>query len=150
MNEKAKRVVPAGEQDRVSRSLLAWLNTCPLIPTEIDLIQYEYLPDAAPAMAMSSIQAAYIVEKYITGDYQAEYQFKLIYRVAPGSSNDKRLKADETLNAIGAWAQTERPDIGAGKQVIRVEPTTQASLFARYEGGEEDHQILFTMTYEVR
>lgn len=150
MSEKVKRTVPAGEQDRVSRSLLAWLNTCPLIPTDVDLIQYEYLPDTAPAMAMSSIQAAYIIEKYITGEYQAEYQFKLIYRVAPGSSNDKRLKADETLNAIGDWAQTDRPDIGEDKRVIRVEPTTQASLFARYEGGEEDHQILLKMNYEVR
>lgn len=151
MAEKEKRTVPVGEQDRVSRNLLAWLNTCPSIPDDIDLIQFEYLPDHAPSMALSTIQAAYILQSYITGGYLAEYQFKLIYRVNPGNSNDKRLKADELLNDIGDWAQNtaERPDIGEGKHVTRVEPTTRAALFARYESGEEDHQILMTLQYEV-
>lgn len=101
-------------------------------------------------MALSTIQAAYIVKKYILGGYQAEYQFKVIYRMKPGNSNDKRLKADETLNALGDWAARETPpDIGDGRRVIRIEPTTRSSLFAIYENGDEDHQILMKMNYEV-
>lgn len=101
-------------------------------------------------MALSTIQAAYIVKKYILGGYQAEYQFKVIYRMKPGNSNDKRLKADELLNALGDWAASEAPpDIGDGRRVIRIEPTTRSSLFAVYENGDEDHQILMKMNYEV-
>ena len=101
-------------------------------------------------MALSTIQAAYIVKKYILGGYQAEYQFKVIYRMKPGNSNDKRLKADETLNALGDWAASEKPPaIGDGRKVIRIEPTTRSSLFAVYENGDEDHQILMKMNYEV-
>lgn len=114
------------------------------------MIRFEFLPADAPAMALSTIQAAYIVQKYILGGYQAEYQFKIIYRIKPGNSNDKRLKADETLNALGDWAASkEPPNIGDGRRVIRIEPTTRSSLFAVYENGDEDHQILMKMNYEV-
>ena len=146
--EQTKKTVSAAEEDQVSRKLLAWLNTFPSKP--VDLIRFEFLPADTEAMALSTIQAAYITKKYILGGYQAEYQFKLIYRVKPGNSNDKRLKADELLNELGDWAASApRPDIGVGRKVIRVEPTTRSSMFATYENGDEDHQILMKLTYEV-
>ena len=74
----------------------------------------------------------------------------MIYRLKPGNSNDKRLRADEILNALGDWVSSEAmPDIGEGRRVIRIEPTTRSSLFAMYENGDEDHQILMKMEYEV-
>lgn len=145
--EKIKNTVSSVEEDQVSRKLLVWLNTFPEKP--VDLIRFEFLPADTEAMAMSTIQAAYIVRKYILGGYQAEYQFKLIYRVKPGSSMDKRLKADETLNALGDWVSGKRPDIGEGKRVISIKPTTRSSMFAVYENGDEDHQILMKLNYEV-
>lgn len=152
--EQIKKAVSAAEEDQVSRNLLVWLNTFPNKPDDVDLIRFEFLPADAPGMAMSTIQAAYIVKKYILGGYQAEYQFKVIYRVKPGNSNDKRLKADEMLNEIADWAEmfsgiNSEPYIGADKRVIRIEPTTRSSLFAVYENGDEDHQILMKMNYEV-
>lgn len=147
--EPVKKTVSAAEEDQVSRNLLIWLNTFPHKPDDVDLIRFEFLPADAPGMAMSTIQAAYIVKRYILGGYLAEYQFKVIYRVKPGNSNDKRLKADEMLNALGDWALTGKPDIGADKRVIRIEPTTRSSMFASYENGDEDHQILMKMNYEV-
>lgn len=145
--EQSKKTIPAAEEDQISRKMLVWLNTFPQKP--VDVIRFEFLPADSAAMAMSTIQAAYIVKKYILGGYQAEYQFKVIYRIKPGNSNDKRLKADELLNALGDWALTQTPDIGTGRRVIRVEPTTRSSLFAMYENGDEDHQILMKMNYEV-
>lgn len=97
---------------------------------------------------MSTIQSAYKVLEYITGGYKAEYQFKIIYRVIPGNSTDKRLQADALLNKLGTWATQHKPDLSPLVSV-RVEPTTQASLFAMYENGDEDHQILMKLTYEV-
>ena len=145
--EQSKKTIPAAEEDQISRKMLVWLNTFPQKP--VDLIRFEFLPADSAAMAMSTIQAAYIVKKYILGGYQAEYQFKVIYRIKPGNSDDKRLKADELLNALGDWALTQTPDIGTGRRVIRVEPTTRSSLFAMYDNGDEDHQILMKMNYEV-
>lgn len=145
--EQIKKAVPSAEEDQISRKMLVWLNAFPQKP--VDVIRFEFLPADSPAMAMSTIQAAYIVKKYILGGYQAEYQFKVIYRIKPGNSNDKRLKADELLNALGDWALTQTPDIGTGRRVIRVEPTTRSSLFAMYDNGDEDHQILMKMNYEV-
>lgn len=144
---QVKKAVSAAEEYQVSRKLLVWLNTYPEKP--VDLIRFEFLPADTTAMAMSTIQAAYILKKYIIGGYKAEYQFKLIYRIKPGNSNDKRLKADELLDALGDWTIGQRPDIGEGKTVVSVEPTTRSSLFAVYENGDEDHQILMKLTYEV-
>ena len=144
---QVKKAVSAAEEYQVSRKLLVWLNTYPEKP--VDLIRFEFLPADTTAMAMSTIQAAYILQKYILGGYKAEYQFKLIYRIKPGNSNDKRLKADELLDALGDWTIGQRPDIGGGKTVVSVEPTTRSSLFAVYENGDEDHQILMKMNYEV-
>ena len=144
---QVKIAVSAAEEYQVSRKLLVWLNTYPEKP--VDLIRFEFLPADTTAMAMSTIQAAYIMQKYILGGYKAEYQFKLIYRIKPGNSNDKRLKADELLDALGDWTIGQRPDIGEGKTVVSVEPTTRSSLFAVYENGDEDHQILMKLTYEV-
>ncbi len=144
---QVKKTVPAAEEDQVTRKLLAWLNTYPNKP--VDLIRFEFLPADAESMALSTIQSAYIVKKYILGGYLAEYQFKVIYRLKAGSGNDLRLRADELLNALGDWVNGKRPDIGQGKCVVSLEPTTRASLLYLYENGDEDHQILMKLTYEV-
>lgn len=144
---QVKKAVPAAEEDQVTRKLLAWLNTFPNKP--VDLIRFEFLPADSEAMALSTIQSAYIVKKYILGGYLAEYQFKVIYRLKADSGNDLRLRADELLNALGDWVSGKRPDIGQGKCVVSLEPTTRASLLYPYKNGDEDHQILMKLTYEV-
>lgn len=150
--EKPKILASSEEVDRISRSMLIWANTFPDKP--VTVIKYEFLDiDEASgddtAMALSTIQGTYITRQYIIGGYQAEYQFKLIYRIKPGNSNDKRLQADEMLNSFGDWARTQKPDLGKGINALRVEPTTQSSKFAQYKDGYEDYQILMRLTYEV-
>lgn len=139
--------VPGAEEDKVTRALLSWLNEYPDKP---ETINFEYLEDDAPSMAMSLIQGVYKTRRYILGGYEAECQFKLIYRLQP-SNNNQRLAADETLNAIADWATTrpDGPEIGYGRKFRRMVSNTRAALFGRYENGDEDHQILMTMTYEV-
>ena len=146
--DKPIEFVPAKEEDQISRKLLAWLNTFPDVPLSIDLIGYEFMDAGAPGMSMSLVQSAYVVERFIHGPYIAEYQFKIIYRTKP-SSPGGRLDADEMLDALGGWAAGQTPDIGEGLEVQELEQTTRSSLFARIEGGWEDHQIFFRMTYLV-
>ena len=144
----SKVLVSQMEQEKISRILLAWLNQYPELP--VARLDYEYLRDDSVGLALSTIQAAYKTASYILGGYQAQYQFKLIYRIQP-DDNDDRLKADELLNKMGDWAagRKDRPDLGEGAVCLKIEATTRSSLFARYENGDEDHQILMNMIYEV-
>lgn len=151
-SNKPRSLVAAEEVDKISRSMLVWANTFPDKP--VTVIKYEFLDvdeisGDETGMALSTIQGTYITRQYIIGGYQAEYQFKIIYRIKPGNSNDKRLQADEMLNRFGDWARTQKPDLGDGINALKVEPTTQSSKFAAYEGGYEDYQILMRLTYEV-
>ena len=148
--QKPGMLAAAEEVDKISRSMLVWANTFPEKP--VDIIKYEFLSadqGDETGMALSTIQGTYITRRFITGGYQGEYQFKLIYRIKPGRSNDKRLEADELLNHFGDWARHNLPDLGGEIGALRVEPTTQSSKFAAYEDGYEDYQILMKLTYEV-
>lgn len=146
-DKKQRQLVAAAEEQKISRAMMAWVNTYPALP--VGIVNFEQLKADAASMALSTIQGAYIRRRFILGGHEGEYQFKLIYRLKPGTSNDARLKADELLNAIGEWAEQNPPEIGEGIRVRRVEATARSSLFAVYENGEEDHQILMRMIYEV-
>ncbi len=147
--QRTRSLVAAKEVEKISRAMLIWANTFPEKPC---MIRYEFLDagnGAETGMALCTIQGAYITRQYILGGYQAEYQFKLVYRIRPGDSNDRRLQADELLNRFGDWARTQKPDLGDGITARRVEATTRSSKFAAFEDGYEDYQILMKLTYEV-
>lgn len=147
MSDKPIVLASAEETGQISRTLLAWLNDYPDLP--VDTINFEFLGDPK-SMALSTVQGAYKTAQYITGGYTAEYQFKIVYRVY-GESNNAILSADETLDKIASWAveRADKPDIGEGRTVTRIVINSLSSLFARYEEGGEDHQVLMTLTYEV-
>lgn len=152
-NNNAPRV-PVGtvEREKIDRNVLSWLNQFPGLPGDIsrDMVTPEphMLPDI-PGMALSTITTAYINRRYILGGYQADYDFKVIYRIKPGKDMNMSLEANELLNRLGEWASTNKPDLGEGIRVTRVVPTSQAELYAPYENGDEDHQIMMRITYEV-
>ena len=142
-------LVTAEEEQSISRAMMAWVNSWDGLPDTIIRVDFEQLPADKPGMALSTVQGAYITRRYITGGHQGEYQFQLIYRIKPGNSNDKRLQADELLNAFEDWAVANLPDLGNNVRVIRIEPNTRSSMLAVYENGDEDHQILMKLVYEV-
>lgn len=146
--DKPIEFVSAKEEDKVSRNMLAWLNTFPDIPVSINLIDYEFMGADAIGMSLSTIQGAYIMERFIHGTYIAEYPFKIIYRTKPFTPN-ARLSADELLDSLGEWASGQKPNIGEELEVQEVEQTTRSSLFYRMDDGWEDHQIFMRMTYMV-
>lgn len=144
--------VTAKEEAGISRSMIAWLSSwlsiSPEVPDSIDLVNYEFIPVEEVRMAMSLVQSTYIVEHFIDGSYIAEYQFKIIYRGKP-ITPDARLKMDELLDELGSWASSHIPYIGEGLEVQEIEQTTVSALYARMDGGWEDHQIFMRMTYKV-
>lgn len=113
-------------------------------------IAFEYLPDDTTSMAIITIQSAYKIRQYISGGYRAQYQFKVVYRLQP-TTDDERLAADEILNRLGIWAETnpEKPVLEGRGKVISVRRDSSAAMFAAYDDGSQDHQILMTLIYEV-
>jgi hypothetical protein len=148
-SEKQKKLVSAEEEQDISRKMMIWANSFSDDDMPAATINYEFLAADSASMALSTIQGAYITRKYIIGGHKAEYQFKIIARIFPGSSNDKRLKADAVLNRFGDWAMQNYPSLGDGIRVRRMDVSSRAAMFARYNDGTEDHQILMKMTYEV-
>jgi hypothetical protein len=146
-SKKKIGLVSADEEIGISRRMVVWANSFPDSP--VGFINYEQLDGEANSMALSTIQGTYITKRFICGGYEAEYQFKIVYRIFAGNSNDARLSADELLDRFGDWATTEKPEIWDGIRVLKVEPTTRSSLFAAYDDGTEDHQIMMRMIYEV-
>ena len=149
MDSKQKKLVSAEEEQDISRKMMIWANSFSDDDMPAATINYEFLAADSASMALSVIQGAYITQKYILGGHEAEYQFKIIARIFPGTSNDKRLKADAMLNRFGDWAMQNYPSLGDGIRVRRMETASRATMFARYEGGAEDHHILMKMIYEV-
>lgn len=142
-------MVSKSEPNQISRIMLSWLNEYPDKP--VDITNYEYLNAGVPGMALSTIQAEYKVKQYILGGYLAQYQFKVVYRVQPGNSNNNRLKAEELLSNFGYWAskRTDMPVLGDGIRCKQIKVTAPPSFYGRYENGDEDYQILMNMFYEV-
>lgn len=148
MEKNIKKFVAPEEVAQVERGVVKWLNTCELKP--VLAIRYEYLKDDAAGMCISTIQGAFKTRQYICGGYQAQYQFKIIYRNQAGDTSEM-IGADEILNAIGAWCEVHAKEIELGEEysVVKVTRDSLSSLFAVYEDGSRDNQILLTLTYEV-
>lgn len=148
-SEKEKKLVSAEEEQDISRKMMIWVNSFSDDDLPAATINYEFLAADSASVALSVIQGAYITKRYLLGGHEAEYQFKIIARIKPGGSNDKRLKADAVLNRFGDWAMQNYPSLGDGVRVCRMEAVSRAAVFAMYQGGWEDHQILMKMKYEV-
>lgn len=146
-DNKPMELVSKDENDQVGRSVVVLVNEYPELP--VDAVRFESIEPDAPSMTVSTVQGTYKTQEYINGSYEAEYPFKLLYRIAPGNSIDKRLKADELLNDMGDWLTRKTADLGGKKQFLRITRDTQSAVADQYNTGEEDHQIFLTLQYKV-
>ena len=136
-------VTPEAEQ--IARAVRSWLNTYPDKPER--MVEVEYLRESN-GLALETVQAAYKTKRYITGGYQAQYQFAILYRTVP-SNADQRLEADEILNDYAVWAEANEPTLPEPCRFVRLMRNTNAALLERQPNGAETHTIQFTLLYEV-
>lgn len=147
-DKKKLFLVAESERNNIDRKVIVWLNKFPERPVGT-ITTESHIPVDESGMALSANTNAYISKRYICGGYQAEYQFTVIYRIKPGNSMDKSLKANELLNRLGEWAMQNKPDLGKGISVLEVAQISQAELYTPYENGDEDHHMMMRITYEV-
>lgn len=111
----------------------------------------EYLGDNN-GLTISTVQAAYKTRQFITGGYQAQYQFALLHKSMPTTTTE-RLAADEVLNNYALWAVENVLNLSErlpeSCRFKRLAQNTNAALLGRDADGSEVHQILFTLLYEV-
>jgi len=147
MDEKKTRVlVSASEQTEIARAVLIWLNTYEDKPKKVD---FEYLGKTS-GICVSVVQAAFKTRQYITGGYEAQFQFQVVLRLI-ADDVEKRLKADEDLNKLGEWmeANVSSLNLPNGISNSRIRRDMAAAIMARYDNNAEDHSITMTLTYEV-
>ena len=142
-NDRPLEITPESEQ--VARAVRTWLNQYPEKPAR--MVDVEYLGETT-GLTISTVQAAYKTRRYITGGYQAQYQFSILYQSIPTTANE-RLEMDEILNNYAAWAEATSPVLPEGCVLLRCTRNTNAALLGRDANGAEVHQILFTLLYEV-
>lgn len=146
-DDRPMELVSKAESDQVARAVMVLVNAYPELP--VPAVRYESIEADASSMTVSAVQGTYKTQEYINGSYEATYPFKLLYRIAPGNSIDKRLQADEFLNNIGDWLTKQMADLGEKKQFLRITRDTQSAVADQYITGEEDHQIFLTLQYKV-
>ena len=139
-------LVSASEQADIIRAVLTWLNSYENKPWK--KVDYEYLGKTS-GLCVSTVTAAFKTKQYITGGYKAQYQFQIVYRLI-ADDVDARIGADEALNAMGEWCETDRTlALPLGFYNAHVKRDTSASMVARYDNNADDHAISLTLTYEV-
>lgn len=147
MDEKRTKVlVSASEQTEIARAVLIWLNTYEDKPKKVD---FEYLGKTS-GICVSVVQAAFKTRQYITGGYEAQFQFQVVLRLI-ADDVEKRLKADEDLNKLGEWMESNISSLNLpnGISNSRIRRDMAAAIMARYDNNAEDHSISMTLTYEV-
>lgn len=150
MGTEKRTPVAASERNDIDRLMLAWANTFPGIPENVMLIKYEYFAAKTVGMALSSVNGATVTKRYICGGHVAEYDFEVHHQIEPPNASDnKRLNAVELLNAFGEWAESNWPDIGDGRRVLRLQTTSGASYLGATSDLYEDYMIPLKLTYEV-
>lgn len=147
-NDEVREVTQEAEQ--IARAVRAWLQTYSDKP--VSKVDVEYLGEGT-GLTISTVQAAYKTRQFITGDYQAQYQFSLLYKAFP-TTTTARLEADEILNDYALWAVQNVSDLAERLpekcRFTRLSQNTNAALLGRDADGSEVHQILFTLLYEVK
>ena len=145
MPNNNQTVVVTPEAEQIARFVRAWLNGYENKPMR--MVDVEFLGETS-GLALETIQAAYKTKRYITGGYQAQYRFSILYRTVPNTANE-RLQADEILNDYAAWAEATPPTLPEGCVFLKVERNSNAALLSREQNGSEVHQIQMTLLYEV-
>lgn len=85
-----RNITPVSFQEHsyVGHALLEWLNEYPDFPRFISGMEYERL-DSENSMSIFATMAAYKTQDYISGSYNAQYQFSIVYRTAASSRSSE-------------------------------------------------------------
>lgn len=141
-------LIPYASTEQAQHAIMLWLASCPVLPSGVPL-SFEDLPENDAGLCVTSNQGAFYSRRYITGGYEAAYDWRILYRVLPSDGEDA-LDAIGELNCISAWCeQAASLPVIPGATVRKIERTSDVAVTAVYDDGCRDYAAGFRMTWEV-
>lgn len=154
-----KQPLDISEQQAITRAMGLMVQQCPVVTQRNITVRIEDIIPQPNVIGLFPTQGAVYVSKYISGAFTAQYPFKLMYRVKPGS-DESRITACEALGLIGEWLEgrsitydnesyqvSAYPELTGGREITAIERQSTASLFALYDDGTADYQINMVVRY---
>lgn len=135
------------ENESLARRLLKQLNRCPLLPEDLagGGVLYGLPGIEAPGLTLLAEGGERVRTWDIAGGREEALPFALIYRVRPDVSVDRRLGAEEKLEALAEWMAANPPALAEGEREMAL-TAEWAVPGERLEGGLEE----FRMRLELR
>ena len=117
----------------------------------------EDLGKNVPSLMIQQLAAAEQKKAYVNGSYIAVWNFAVYMRVS-GEDTASRLDAIACLNDLADWLMetdadgnfVRLPFIDDNRRPTNIEMTSTPSIAARYDGGIEDYQAVFSLEYKAR
>lgn len=154
-----KQPLDIDEQQAMTKAMGLMVQQCPVVTKRGITVRIEDVTPKPNVIGLFPTQGAVYVSKYISGAFEAQYPFRLMYRVKPGS-DDSKITAGDVLGLIGEWMEgrsitynddsyqvSAYPELTDGREITAIERQTTASLFALYDDGTADYQITMVARY---
>lgn len=138
----------------IAKAMRDHLNSWPEKPATFLL---EDLGKNVPSLMLQQLSAAQQKKVYVNGSYIAVWSFAVYMRMS-GEDTASRLDAIACLNDLADWLTetgddgnfVRLPYIDDNRRPTSIELMTTPSIAARYDGGIEDYQAVFSLEYKVR
>ena len=133
----------------IIEAVRAFLATCPLL--EDGLLRVDFLPEEAASYSVDVTPVTPVVKRYMDGSSQRQFLFTLATRTYYGEFIRQQLDNLAFFEQFEEWVDAQDrarnfPDLGAGRQVRRLEVTTSGYVFAP-DTETARYQIQCRMTY---
>lgn len=137
----------------IAKAMKDHLNSWDRKPVAIKL---EDLGKEVPSMMLQQLAASEKKKTYINGSYIGVWNFAVYVRIN-AEDTASRLDASGCLQALADWLQTRDaqgafvnlPVIDDYRKATKIEMSSTPSIAARYDGGIEDYQAIFSLEYKV-
>lgn len=134
------------------------LAECPALPAGV---KTKYGDMEENCIGMLSVQGGIITKQYISGAYEAQFPFSLLYRSSPTTSGEY-IGREGVLGQVAAWmagkrivvegTEHSRPDYPelTGGSITGILQKSNVFLAGRLEGGSVDYQVEMALTYRKK
>lgn len=136
MNEDNLNPLSKKEYDSVGEAVFSTINNCPELPIDISL-DYQKL-DGIGHIGLLTVPGGKILRKYVTGGFEAQLPFQLLYKCAP-TANGQYLDAEKLVDSIADYLSEQKPLLSGGRET---EEITMDSITYRSKA-EQDGSIVF-------
>lgn len=143
-----KEKLSLSEQESITAAVLALVRSYPDFPKTIvsKNIHLDDLKDSV-SIGIFPTAGAVITKKYISGSFEAQFPFFLLYKCNPTTDNAV-IAARNVLDSLAFWLEnTEYQGLVDGTEIQSIQRTTTAVLDGKTEDGASVFKCNCTLKY---